>query len=182
MTVLAAMGLANGQSVQKLKEEIEQLKTENKILQNKADFCDLYSKSDQYEVQSFHKNYEMKILEVKGNKKDQTVEIVFTLKHDLPNQNLLTYNSEGIATDEFGKQYSIKEIKFSKNTSISWGHVSQIIPYDTLIQGSIIIRNVLPNIDRIKSFATYIETSNADGGGNKIKDLLEFSNLKINWK
>ena len=169
--------LINAQSVEELRSEIEALRQENQILQNKADFCDLYSKSDEIIVKSFHKDYEMKVIEVKGNKNDQTVEIIFTMKHQLPNQKVETGVDKIESYDEMGKSYPVKSIFNSKIH-----YASQGIPYNQLQQNSMVIRNVLPNIDHFSKIVGTMTTSNMDGGDNKLKANFEFMNLVIDWE
>ncbi|MDG4946584.1 hypothetical protein NMK71_09170 [Weeksellaceae bacterium KMM 9713] len=174
---LSSCALINAQSVEELRSEIEALKQENQILQNKADFCDLYSKSDEITVKSFHKDYEMKVIEVKGNKNDQTVEVIFTMKHQLPNQKVDSGTPLIQAYDEMGKSYPVKSLFNSR-----FKYVNLDVPYNQLLQNSIVFRNVLPNIDRLSKIVGTITTSNLDGGDNKHKANFEFLNLVIDWE
>ncbi len=177
---LSFLFVMHAQTVDELKKKIEKLETENTILQNKANFCDLFSQSDKYKVKSFHEKFELKILKIIGNKNEQTVDIFLTLRHSLPNQKLTINISSYKAYDEMGNAYSSKLIEFSENKSNSY--VFQIIPYNQLIQGKITFRNVLPNIDRFSKVSGTIETENADGGDNKTTGNIELINTLIQWE
>lgn len=168
------------QSTEQLKAEIEKLKQENKILQNKADFCNLYSQSDKYEVKSFNENYEVKVLEVIGNKNEQTVDIFFTLRHEIPNQKITLDGSSFVAYNETGSSYSLKLADFSGNKNEYY--VFHTIPTDVLIQGKLTFRNILSKTDRLKKVSGKIITENKDGGDNKKEGEVEFTNLLIDWK
>lgn len=170
----------NAQTTEQLKKEIEQLKQENKVLQNKADFCELFSKSDKYTVKSFNENYKVNVLKVIGNKNEQTVDIIFTLQHEIANQNLTLDVRSFAAYDEMGNAYSLKLADFSGNKDNLF--VFQIIPTDVLIQGKLTFRNILSKTDRLKKVAGKIETKNQDGEDNKYLGDLEFTNLLIDWK
>ena len=180
LLLVASISISYGQSVEQLKSEIEKLKHENKVLQNKADFCDIYSKANQYEVKSFDKNFDVKVLEVIGNKNEQTVDIVFTLKHEIPNQKLTFRGSEFVAYDEIGNTYYLKLMEVAGNKSENY--LFPIIPTDQLMQGKITFRNILSKTDRLKKVRAKIETENNDGGGNKATGELELTNLVIQWK
>lgn len=178
---LAAILSGKAQSVEQLKSEIEKLQQENKVLKNKADFCNLYSQSDKYEVKSFNENYEVKVLEVVGNKNDQTVDIIFTLRHEIPNQKITLHGDEFVAYDETGNSYPYKQADFSGNKGVG-SYVFHVIPTDVLIQGKLTFRNILSKTDRLKKVTGRIDTENNDGGDNKRKGDIEFTNLLINWK
>ncbi|MDO5665955.1 MAG: hypothetical protein Q4G63_11960 [Bacteroidia bacterium] len=169
------------QSVEQLKQEVEKLTQENKTLKHKADFCNLYSQSDKYEVKSFNENYEVKVLSVIGNKNDQTVDILFTLRHEIPNQKITLHGDEFVAYDETGNSYTLKAADFSGNKGVG-GYVYHVIPTDVLIQGKLTFRNILSKTDRLKKVSGRIDTENNDGGDNKQKGEVEFTNLLINWK
>lgn len=177
---LSFLIVIHAQTVDELKKEIEKLETENTILRNKANFCDLYSQSNKYEVKSFHEKFELKVLKIVGNKNEQTVDVFFTLKHSLPNQKLTISVSSYKAYDEMGNSYSSKTIEFSENKSSSY--VFQTIPYNQLMQGKITFRNVLPNIDRFSKVTGTIQTENADSGDNKTSGNIELANTLIQWK
>lgn len=178
--ITLSLGFVLAQSTEQLKAEIEKLKQENKYLQHKADFCNLYSQSDKYDVKSFNENYEVKILEVIGNKNEQTVDIIFTLKHEIPNQRITLDVRSFVAYDETGNSYPLKLADFSGNKNDLY--VYQDVPTDVLIQGKLTFRNILSKTDRLKKVSGIIITKNKDGGDNKKEGEVEFTNLVINWK
>ena len=181
LALVAVVVQLNAQSVDELQAEIQALQEQNQILQNKADFCELYSNSDQFQVKSFLDAYEVKVLSVKGNRNEQTVEILFTLKHQLPNQTIHTNIRNFSAFDEMGKSYGVKNIEIASKNDFS-GILHQPVIYNQLTQGKIIIRNVLPNIDRFSKFNGMIATANQDGGDNRQEGELTLTNLVIDWQ
>ncbi len=174
---------AQSQSISKLKKEISILKQQNKALKEKVVFCKLYNNSNVNEVKSFSPNFDFKVLECSGNSIEQTVEIVFTIKHNLPNQRLglWTGQEKPIAYGETGKSYKYKEAKLPNASSMGWS-LNFSCPTGLLIQGKLIFRNVLPQTEKFKLVKGGFDFCNEDGGDNKGKGRFEIRNININWK
>ncbi len=166
------------QTVAELQEQITILKQQNQVLQEKVDFCDLYNNSEVSDTKSFNSNFELKVIECKGNSIEQTVELAITIKHSLPHQylKLYTWSKKPIAYSETGSNYEFKSASFPGATSTSF-----YVPTNLLIQGKLIFRNVLPQTEKLSLINGTFRFENKDGGGNSEEGEFEIRNLNINW-
>lgn len=165
---------ATSQTISELQQQITILEQQKIVLEEKVDFCDLYNSSDTSETKTFNSNFELKVIECIGNSTDQTVEVIVTIKHLLPHQQL--YLSSTIAYGETGDSFKFKNSMFAgSNSKVIY------IPTNLLLKGKLTYRNVLPQTEKLKLVNGTISFKNKDGGENNGKGEFEIRNLNINW-
>ena len=170
------------QTIEELKQKVSILKQDNQRLKEKVSFCDLYSNSNQIESKSFSSKFDFKVLECRGNRIDQIVEIDILLKHNLPHQQmqLFTGSKAPVAYGETGEAFELKEAMFSQSKS-KYGVEEFIIPTGVPIKGTLTFRNILPGTNKLSLITGIFEFENQDGGGNDGQGAFEIKNLAINW-
>ncbi|WP_158974937.1 hypothetical protein [Cellulophaga sp. L1A9] len=180
--LLYGMGL-KAQELTELKKKIELLGDQNSRLQEKIDFCSIYEKSNDIDIKSFNTNFDLKILQCVGNSSDQTVEVVFTMKHALVHQAMTLYtgSDKPMAYGETGNSYVFKGAEFPESGSGMSGYQRFKLPTGILIKGKLIFRNVLPQTKKFTLVNGKVIFENEDGGKDRGKGVFEIRNLTINW-
>lgn len=185
LTVLFLLSLAlalKAQNPEALKQRISILEEENERLKEKINFCDLYNQSRQTESKSFSSKFDLRILECRGNRIDQIVEIDLLINHNLPHQEmkLFTGSKAPVAYGETGEAFELKEAQFSQSKS-GYGVEKFIVPTGVPIKGTLTFRNVLPGTSKLSLVTGIFEFENQDGGSNEGQGTFEIKNLTINW-
>ena len=165
---LTFIGLTlKSQTTEELKQKITALEEDNQRLKEKVSFCDLYNKSSQTESKSFNSKFDFKILECRGNRIDQIVEIDILIKHSLPHQEMQLYTGSKapVAYGESGEAFELKEANFSQSKGRS-GVEKFIIPTSVPIKGTLTFRNILPETDKLSLITGIFEFENQYGGSN----------------
>ncbi len=178
LVLLTVIFTAQGQTKKELQEKI-------KFLEEKVKLCELYNSSPIAEVLPFSSDFEFKVLECRGNKIGQTVDIIFTIKHSLPHQKIDFYtgSERPIAYNEMGDAYEFKSVEFP-NSQDGWNStVTFILPTNILVKGKLTFKNVLPQTEKFAfvSGALKFKDRDAEYGEDK-EGRFEIRNLKIDWK
>lgn len=171
------------QTSQELQNELKVLEQKIAALNEKLVFCDMYSKTEIVDIKNFNPKFEFKVIGCIGNSSTQTVDVIVTIKHALPNQQmrLNLNNKKPMAYSETGTTYGYKSSLFAGEGE-SLGSLVFQAPTNLLIQGKITFRNILPQTEKIALVTGGMNNENADGGGDKSEGQFEIRNLTITWE
>lgn len=133
-------------------------------------------------VSSFSYHYDFDVISCIGDPVSQTVEVTVTLKNkSLPNQTTEIYSP--VAYDGNGNAYNIKQINFPNSKASVWGNSCEFdSPTGILLKGTLVFRNVLPNINMLKLIQGSASSINKDGYKKTSEGYLKIKNLPITWK
>jgi hypothetical protein len=169
-----------GQDCSKYVKENQELKDQLKSLQIQYGIIN----NSEIEIKPVDNEIKFKILEVSGNKAQQTVLVKFQLFQDTkPHQEVrisIKNSTETKAYDDYGKEYQVATGKLG-NEQTTWVAVNQL-PTGISLNGEMKFINILPTVSRLKLIAIGFSTRNANGGDNKVEGLMEVKNLQIQWK
>lgn len=139
-------------------------------------------------VNNLTSDINFKFISCVGDKSSQRVTVTYRCQsQDIPHQRIRLYKTTSFSTetagyDDFGKSYQVINASLG-NTSIEEWSPKTILPTDVSIIGTATLSNVIAsNVDALKQLNLYFETENNDGGENRKKGIVGFSNVKINWR
>lgn len=147
----------------------------------KEKFGDL-TKFETVEITNNFKNVDFSLLSCFGDKKSQTVTIVYTLLTKDVHQRLTIYGtgSQSTAIDFKGNQFPVKEVSIGLESSPGW-LVTNKLSTDVPLKGTITFSNILPNVPNFSSVSINLSTASFDGGFNEQQSVVEVKNLPISW-
>lgn len=121
-------------------------------------------------------------IKIVGNKKSQTVEIEFLLKHNLVNQILEIHTQSGapFAYDLEGNGYKFENI-YLPNIQTGFGTKKVELPTDINVKGKVTFNNVHPQTDYFALVKMDYYLHNISNLDNRETFKFETKNLKINW-
>lgn len=116
-----------------------------------------------------------------GSRGDQTVKLIFKIKHELVNQSVnCDYTKSAIYTDA-GVQLSNYKV-FVGNEYLNSKYSKNIIHYDVGVQCGAYIRNVLPTCQNLQKVALRFGSRNADGADDFRSGEITFVDVPITWE
>lgn len=151
--------------------------------QNFEKKCLVYNEIDS-NVTTSNTNNSLQITPIKivGNKKAQTVEIEFLVKHSLVNQILEIHTQSGapFAYDLLGNGYKFESISFP-NIQNGFGTKNVELPSEINVRGKVIFNNVHPRIDYFSLIKLDYYLHNIGDFNNHQTYKFEAKNLVIDW-
>lgn len=137
-------------------------------------------------IKSFSSYYDFEVWECIGDPITRTVEVIVSVKHNLPHQEVAFHERGFSAYDENGNGFRVKEFKFPKSSYMAMfgGFLSFDCPTGVRIKGKIILENIPPSSKEFKLIEGDVSYDNKDRNGYSMKDKghYKIKNLIINWK
>ncbi len=153
---------------------ITKLIQDTTFLRSELALCTLYNNGLKTENVNSNSNFKTTFISCKGNRSTQSVEFIFIIQHNIPNQNYI-YQS-GKAFDSQGQTYAVSECKIG-------GEIANnriLIPTNTPTKIMFTFNNILPGNDFFNVIAFNYNYMNTDLT-NLLSGSGEFRNIKIKW-
>lgn len=165
----------NGQTIEELQEEIENLNNELNFYKSTVEQCKAVdSLKTIVEISSFHADYDFKFVSAEGNKNDQSVLVTFLVNHSLVNQQLSMNNNINHGNAAYDINGNVYEISINNQFPV--------IPFETSVKVQVKIYNVLPGTTRLEKLMIQMKTENNSGKRmNNLPKSTVFNNIIVNW-
>lgn len=180
LTLLAFSFIGTAQTVETLKKDLANSKTENqklndanKFLIEKLNFCNAIAADTITEIKSFSNLYSINLLSCKGDSKSQTVTIELLVEQNSTNKKFTVDYSMSNAIDIIGKQnqFANRDNGYYEFYEVYTG---------TPIRLTVVVKNVMPGTEAFSMIALRMATDEIDKNPVNFQ-LTEIRNLKITW-
>lgn len=163
-------------------------KKEATYYKNKADILTVqYVKPTEnaIKIKLVDSKIDFKVIDATGDPQEQTVTINFVITNNKPHQVVRLNNPydgkvRSVAYDDYGSTFYPKSLQIGDKKDSDF--LQDLLLTGVPRKGSIVIRNVLPSVQKFKYVLINWRNYNYDGGENEKKGQIEIKNLKINWK